>query len=387
MQSNVAYTSQGMLMTPIASAGMVPSSEFMKVSPMDRAYAQTLGFQPGEDIPISATALLDLERYKRQLETNHLQQEAYANMELDKLKKLEEQADKYREKSAKWKGNHIGFMSTRYARKAVKTELRAHEHKMSADNYTSLAHHYRDERRQFEPPKPPKELEEKKEDNVKSTVPAKVSDKKGEAIEGTKAIDKTAHDAQPGPSQPAPPHTEEFKKLALTDNEKNDAAATARAADLRAQERAEIHKEHGHARGDDHALSMMTSERVVTNLTHPYHHPDAPHNIRKSAPSVPTTVQDHRPKRADPKSVIRRDSLSSGDGDDDTDSDDDAEYEYQQRIRQQFEVQKRPFWDYFFPAVQPTYTQDVSTAAIRNGAGRQPRPNLARSWQTTRPQQ
>lgn len=366
--SNVAYTSQGMLMTPIASAGMVPSSELMKVSPMDRAYAQTLGFQPGEDIPISATALLDLERYKRQLETNHLQQEAYAHMELDKQKKLEEQADVYREKSAKWKGNHIGFMSTRYARKAVKTELKAHEHKMSADNYTSLAHHYRDERRQFEPPKPPKKLEEKKEGNVKSTVPAKVSDKKGEAIEGTGILDKTAHDAQPGPSQPALPH-----------NAENDAAATAHAAEMR--------KEHNHARGDDHALSMMTSERVVTSLTHPYHHPDAPHNIRKSAPSVPTTVQDHRPKRADPKPVTRRDSLSSGDGDDDTDSDDDAEYEYQHRIRQQFEIQQRPFWDYFFPAVQPTYTQDVSTAAIRNGADRQARPNLARSWQTTRAQQ
>lgn len=148
----------------------------------------------------------DTELKKRMLDKHRDLKMKEAEMETNKEKKLEEKAEKQREKAVKWVSRGIApSMGKRHETKADRLEHEAHEHHMKAESYKLEAKSLELERKSYDPPK-----EEKKTParpgmaGSKSAAASKTTElkKDGDKKTETTTIKKDAPAAQEKKSEP-----------------------------------------------------------------------------------------------------------------------------------------------------------------------------------------
>lgn len=157
----------------------------------------------------------ELELKKRMLDKHRDLKMKEAEMETNKEKKLEEKAEKQREKAVKWVSRGIApSMGKRHETKADRLEHQAHEHHMKAEGYKLEAKALELERKSYDPPKEDKKtparpgmsgsktaakpVEKKTETTTTKAAPASL-EKKSEPVQ-EKKVEQTQQLPQTGSS-------------------------------------------------------------------------------------------------------------------------------------------------------------------------------------------
>jgi len=114
----------------------------------------------------------DLELKKRMLDKHRDLKMKEVEMETNKEKKLEEKADKQREKAVKWVARGSQNFAKRHTVKADNLEREAHDHHMKAEAYKLEARALELERKQYDPPKEEKKPAATTKSTTTSAKPA-----------------------------------------------------------------------------------------------------------------------------------------------------------------------------------------------------------------------